>query len=323
MKVTRLKAPLRLPAADATLRWLTALLLAFIAPPVLSGATQDPPNPATASAATVETRVAPSKLARIVMIGASASAGFTESEPFGGTNTTKVRLSRYLDAALLVPHESVSNLAHALFFLAPDAAGRSQIELALKARPTLVVGADFLFWFCYGDGNTDEERLQHFEQGLKLLEAIPCPLVVGDIPDCSAAVNDMLRPDEIPSATAMAAANRRLKQWAASRPQVAVLPLSSFMHTVMANQALSVHGYNLPTGKSRTLLQHDKLHPSPAGCAVLALYILDACVGADPAAPPGEVRWDPQEITRLALNPAPGQAMERAAPASAPGGHER
>ncbi len=334
MKLSGFKASLKLAPAGASWQWLAALLLTFGATVTMLGGTQGPPRPVATGTTAVETRAANSKWARIVMIGASASAGFTQSEPFGGTNTAKVRLSRYLDAAVLVPHEPVSNLANALFFLAPELAGRSQIELALKARPTLVVGADFLFWFCYGDGSTDDERLQHFEQGLELLEEIPCPLVVGDIPDCSAAVDDMLRPDELPSATAMAAANRRLNQWAASRPQVTILPLSSFMRSVMANQALSIHGYNLPAGKTRVLLQNDKLHPSPAGCAVLALFILDACSGTRPAASPGDVRWNPQDISRLVLNPPPhlvsdpaSAAGTRAAgpspPASAPAGHER
>src|SRR5262249_17840628 len=44
---------------------------------------------------------------RIVMIGASASAGFNESEPFGGPTTSKLRLNRYLDAALQTSHEPV------------------------------------------------------------------------------------------------------------------------------------------------------------------------------------------------------------------------
>src|SRR5262245_56426743 len=47
---------------------------------------------------------------RIVMIGASASAGFTESEPLGGPKTLQSRPSYYLDAALSVAHEPVQNL---------------------------------------------------------------------------------------------------------------------------------------------------------------------------------------------------------------------
>jgi hypothetical protein len=241
-------------------------------------------------------------------VGASASAGFTISEPFGGTDTARHRLYRYVDAALVAAHEPVTNLASTLFFLQPETVGRNQIELALQIRPTLLVGADFLFWFCYGNGDTDQERLGRFEQGLKLLEAIRCPIVLGDIPDCSAAVNGMLSPEQIPSPTTIAAANRRLKEWARSRPRVAILSISGFMRTVLANQALSVHGFNLPAGETRILLQEDNLHPSPPGCAVLALALLDTFQATRPLASAGEVRWNPKEVYRLALKPSSASA---------------
>src|ERR1017187_639287 len=122
---------LRLPVT----RWLLVFLLAVNATVV---AVETPPQTASTN----------SPWARIVMVGASASAGFTLAEPFGGTNTQKCRLSGYLDAALTAPHEPVKNLANALFFLMPEPAARMQIEQAAKARPTLVVGLDFLFWFC-------------------------------------------------------------------------------------------------------------------------------------------------------------------------------
>src|SRR6266705_2377773 len=119
---------------------------------------------------------------RVVVIGASASAGFVLSEPFGGTLTSRCRLNRYLDAAITVPHSPVESLASSLFFMNPEAFAPVQVAAATNARPTLVVGLDFLFWFCYGDGSTDAERAQRFEGGLKLLDQLHCPLVVGDIP---------------------------------------------------------------------------------------------------------------------------------------------
>ena len=234
------------------------------------------------------------------MIGASVSAGFTASEPLGGPSTPQFRLSRYVDAALLVPHEPVQNLANTFFFLQPELFGRQQIEQALKARATLVLGVDFLFWFCYGEGATDEERMRRFEKVLKILEGIKCPLLLGDIPDASAAVNGMLRPDQIPSTNAMAAANQRLREWAATRPNVVILGLSEFMRTVMANQSLTIRDHTLPEGKTRMLLQNDKLHSSPPGCAVVALAALEA-LHTKQAFPPSDVRWDPKENLRLVL----------------------
>jgi len=237
---------------------------------------------------------------RIVMIGASVSAGFTASEPLGGPSTPQFRLSRYVDAALLVPHEPVKNLANTFFFLQPELLARQQIEQALQAKPTLVLGVDFLFWFCYGEGSTDKERLRRFEKGLKLLESFECPLILGDIPDASAAANGMLRPDQIPSATAMVAANRQLIKWAASRPNVVILRLSEFMRTAMSNHSLTIRDYTLPEGKTLMLLQHDKLHSRPPGCAAVTLAALDPLHKHQPFSS-ADVRWDPKENLRLVL----------------------
>jgi hypothetical protein len=78
----------------------------------------------------------------------------------------------------------------------------------------------------------------------------------------------------------MHAANRRLTQWPAKRPAVVVVPLGKFIKSAMADQALTVHRFTLPAGKTRALIQEDKLHPTPRGCALLALAILDAFQGS-------------------------------------------
>jgi len=237
-----------------------------------------------------------------VIIGASASGGFTETEPFGGATTPQYSLGPYIEAALPSPHEPVQNLAHAMFFLKPEASGRYQLDQVPQARPTLVIGIDFLFWFCYGDGRTDQERLQRFENGLKMLEAIRCPLIVGDIPDASAAVNRMLSPGQIPSFAAMTAANRRLREWAATRDHVVIVPLARFMKAVMTNQAVTIHGHTLEAGKTRALLQSDNLHPTAAGAAFLALLSLDAFQKSRASSRSDEILWNPGEVLRQGLN---------------------
>jgi len=235
---------------------------------------------------------------RIVIIGASVSHGFTASEAFGGPESKKLALDRYLNAALLAPHEPPRNLANAMFFMLPDDMAHTQIRQALTNNPTLVIGIDFLFWFCYGHGETDQDRMDHFEKGLKLLESVDCPLVIGDIPDASAAVYRMLSPRETPSPKARAAANRRLKEWAAQRKQVTVVPLAEFMRVVIANKPLTVHGYALAGGTTRALLQRDRLHPTQRGCAVLADSILDTFMAGHPGLDAADVVWDPEKILR-------------------------
>jgi hypothetical protein len=251
--------------------------------------------------AAVATNAPPAKSLweRIVLIGASASAGFIESEPFGGTNTRQFRLSRYVDAALVAPHQPVTNLATAFFFMEPEATGKSQIEKALKHKPTLVLGVDFPFWFCYGNLRTNETRQQRFEKGLKLLENIPCRLVLGDIPDAAAAAKGMLGEKEIPTPEEMVAANRRLRAWAAGRSQVIIFPLADYMRAALGNKALTVHGTILPAGETRQLIQKDKLHPSALGCATLAVAILDTVQSKEAQSTAADIRWDPKEVFRM------------------------
>src|ERR1041385_1598494 len=125
-----------------------ALLLALCCVSGVAVGAADGPPPAAVAPAPAPKAAARPPWDRIVMIGASASAGFTESEPLGGPNSAQYRLSRYVEAALSVPHEPVQNLANAMFFIQPEAAGRHQLDQALKSKPTLVIGVDFLFWFC-------------------------------------------------------------------------------------------------------------------------------------------------------------------------------
>src|SRR6185369_1375393 len=130
---------------------------------------------------------------------------------------------------------------------------------------------DFLFWFCYGEQESEAARARHFEYGLKLLEQITCPIIVGDIPDASSATTTgIIGSEQVPSEAARLAANARLKKWAAAHPHVTVVPLAEFMRQVKADEAIKLHNAALPAGQTRSLLQADGLHPTPRGAAVLS-----------------------------------------------------
>lgn len=228
------------------------------------------------------------------MIGASATAGFTSSEPFGGTNTQFLRLYRYLEAAITTPHQPVKNLSSTLLFLNPEKSAERQMSRLHDADPTLVVGVDFLFWFCYGKGSNDVERLSRFEEGLKLLESVSCPLVVADLPDASDAVDKMLAPEQIPAPSTLAAANAKLATWAAPRTNVHVISLANFMKVAAHNGPLKSRRYTIAAGNTSRLLQEDRLHPTTAGCSVLALAILEAVEEKKNIS--RAVNWDLQSI---------------------------
>jgi hypothetical protein len=247
-------------------------------------------------------RAADSPWQRVVVIGASASSGFVLSEPFGGTNTEKCKLSRYLDAAIAAPHEPLRNISTAMLFMRPEAIAAQEIEAITNTHPTLVIGVDFLFWFCYGDGRTDAERAARFEYGLRLLEQIPCPLIVGDIPDASSATNTgIISADQVPSETARAAANQRLREWAKMRPQAAIVSLDQIMKTVKSNREWKTSHVDLPAGKTRALLQADLLHPNPRGAAALSLGILDALLAVHADIPDKDVSWNLEEVYRKGI----------------------
>ena len=254
--------------------------------------------------------------APLVVIGASASAGFTLSEPFGGAKTPKYRLNRYLAAALLNPNASIQSLAATSFFLEADKQAKQQIEGALATKPAAVIGIDFLFWFCYGNVPNEEDRAPRFDRGLAYLDQLNCPLVIGDIPDASGAVGGILGAKEVPKPEVIAAANRRLTEWASRRKNVALVSLSEFMTACLNDHALSIGPLTIPEGQTGKLLQSDKLHPARHGCAALALAILNALTREPGLITSKDVRWDIEDVY-LRAQETPGASSTSNAPAAA------
>ena len=225
---------------------------------------------------------APLLFQRIVTLGASATSGFEESEPFGGPKTPQYRFANYLEAALVGAHEPVTTQASALLFLQAEAVMEKQVTDTIAAKPTLVIGLDALFWFCYGAGMSEAQRVARFEIGLKQLERIESPLVVGDIPDATAATGGMLGKEEMPARETIARCNERLKAWAAGRKDVTIFPLAKLMAGAAANEEVVIAGTTWEKGKSGALIRKDHLHPSRHGLAALAIATLEAVAPASP-----------------------------------------
>lgn len=254
---------------------------------------------------------AESALARPVVIGASVSDGFCIDEPMGGPHTRHYRFARYLDAALTGPHGEIRTHANALFFVGPATVGESMVAKALEDKPTVVVAVDFLFWFCYGRLEEDA-RLPMLDAGLELLEKFECPIVVGDIPDATAAAGGILAHEQVPQPETIAAANRRIQAWAAGRKNVSLVPLAEFMKNCQANAALKVRDREWPAGESRKLLQRDRLHPARHGCAALALAVCDRLTASGIVPKADQVCWNDETVYREAI--AAADAEKPAAP---------
>jgi hypothetical protein len=233
-------------------------------------------------------------LDRIVVIGASVSRGFTKSEPFGGEKSTTLRFDRYLDAALTAPHGKIINDSNHLFFSSVEEQAQTQLNRLNHRKPTLVVAVDFLFWFLYGEPDRVGNRLQSFDRGLAMLERIDAPLVIGDIPDTSAAIGRMLSRRMVPDAKTLEEANRRLAAWAAGKPGVSILSLSSFVKSVESDTKLQAGPLTIASGRTWSLLQDDRLHPTPVGNAMLALATLATLL--DNGLEKEAVLWDPESV---------------------------
>ncbi|MFM8817370.1 MAG: hypothetical protein ACKOHI_05780, partial [Phycisphaerales bacterium] len=177
--------------------------------------------------------------ARVRIVGASASAGFAVRAPGARTRASRLEsmtLARIGSAARLGAGE-VTGDASGFFFLDPEGNGREQVDalLAMDPRPTVVLAPDFLFWFTYGavgpgrrPVRDEAARLALLAEGLRILDRVGeagIPLVVGDLPDMSAAVGKMLSRAQMPARGTIERANEEIRAWAARRPRVALLPL--------------------------------------------------------------------------------------------------
>ncbi len=228
-----------------------------------------------------------SPVERVAVIGASASAGFNayfwrlvDDRPVRDSIT----LAKLLRAA---SHDRlvVIDLGTAQFFTNPAGIGELTIDRALRAEPDLVVGIDFLFWFCYGwvgpeagRMRTDDERLAMLDKGLSLLDRVVeqgLPLVVGDIPDMSAASGGVLQPVAVPTEELRLEANRRIRRWVDERPSVELFSLDGLQRLLESEEPIVVEGVELSPDERGRLLQLDRLHPTVGGLVVIVSLLAD------------------------------------------------
>lgn len=237
----------------------TALLAAL--PFVLQTPAPSPAAPATRT------------LEHVVVIGASVAAGF-------GTDHS---LAEGFGSMVRAPTASVLGFGDYLFFLNPKQVAAKQVDAALDADPTLVVAIDFLFWFGYGSLDaqgraiqSESQRLELLEVGLKMLGDFECPLVIGDFPDMSAAVGTMLAPEQMPALTTLPLLSRRVREWAAQHPNVLVFPLADIVRQLGSEDEIRIGRYAFPAGTR--LLQPDHLHPNSEGMVLTCELIGDMLV---------------------------------------------
>lgn len=221
-------------------------------------------------------------LGRPVIVGASASAGFGSQVTASDGKTYLADMNAVYDAAVLAGHDDPEFLADAAFFLDARASVRRQLDAAIKAEPSVVVGFDFLFWPVYSPpaaqiaGGAETARREAVRGVLRDLEVFSCPLMLGDIPDMRGAIGSMLAASQVPPPDELAALNDILHTWAATRPNVVIVPLSQLNQAAMGGSPLTVGGVVYAGDSAAQLLQADHLHPTTEGLVVMFLAGLEA-----------------------------------------------
>lgn len=219
----------------------------------------------------------PQPLQRVCVLGASMSNGMEPGEDFANV----------LDATLRRDHDAVRSKTNLMFFASPIETAEEQIAYASESEATLIVGVDFLFWLGYGLKNahgrplaSEKERLALLDKGLSLLEPFECPLVLGDFPDMSDAIGSMLLEAQVPAPETRAALNARLREWAAERKHVVVLPLDEMMSKLRAGKEVTIGRHTWPADSTDVLLRPDRLHPTVEGQVAIAHLVAHELVRA-------------------------------------------
>lgn len=242
--------------------------------------------------------------ARVVVVGASVSAGFGLSRELEANCT----LTPFLRDALLSDAVKLHNLADSTLFLDPLNRARQQLESARELAPDFILGGDLPFWFGYGALPGPEARLARLERGLALLDELPCPIVIGDFPDMSPALGGsspmnfgrpILMPEQVPSPEELERLNARLRAWAAERDDVHVFAMSAFVARLRDDEPLEVRGVRVAGEEKSALLQSDLLHPTVRGSALFTLLLLDEAVKSG-LLREEEVRWDLEHLDAAA-----------------------
>ncbi len=280
-------------------RRLLLVFLALLAPLAPAPALQKPAAEHPAPAA----RKGEALLERVAVIGASVSAGFRLGDD---AQKVPLNLKRVIDAGLIAKHSAVLDASSEMTFL--DALGSSQsaAKALEKDDPTLVVALDYLFWFGYGaTWGGEKERLAALELGLKSLEGLGCPILLGDFPDMRSALKakkQMLRPEAVPDPGTLAKLNERLAAWAQEHKNVVLVPISKLMGALLAGDELRVGGNLWRKGTVSALLQEDGLHPTLEGTTGMWLFAAECLL---------EARKD---LPRSALEPKAGTIVAKLAP---------
>ena len=218
-------------------------------------------------------------LTRAVVAGASISDGFGLAKELG----TGMKLAQVFEASCIKESASFTALGDSRFFIEPVSAGRRIVDVAIETKASCFIGVDFLFWYAYGNKST-ARRLQHLEQGLKELERLKCPVLLGDMPDMSMALSGgyfgrpLITEKMIPSEDALKTLNARLIEWVGARESAEIIPLKALLTKIQAGETIELREQRYQPEELPELMQADNLHLSAKGSIAVSLLTADLLV---------------------------------------------
>ncbi|MEE9125692.1 MAG: hypothetical protein V3U11_00990, partial [Planctomycetota bacterium] len=246
---------------------LTACIFALVSVPIADAVhAQSPKQANTTTRATAKAK-AKSPWESVVVLGASASAGFNPT-----TFSNGVSVAQALDELIKEEHK-VTDASDFMFFVSPSRTGAKLIKKAEAAKPSLVVALDFLFWYAYGKKPT-EQRFKDLDAGFKLLERFDCPIVITRLPDMSPAIGKMLSAEQVPAKDVLGKLNKSLEAWSKKQKNIVVAPLVKFLDDARDGKAIKIGQAEWPKGSKKLLLHADELHPTTEGVVALAYLAL-------------------------------------------------
>ncbi|MEM6675824.1 MAG: SGNH/GDSL hydrolase family protein [Planctomycetota bacterium] len=226
-------------------------------------------------------------LSNVVTIGASVTAGYGNASEL--KTDEDAPLAVFLAAAAADENARFTGEGDRWFFSNAGKVGKRQVEDALAASPSLVVGVDYLFWHAFGNSNSSDPRREvGLEAGLAQLDRFGCPLVIGDLPDVSHALQGkgpfggpLVTRDLFPTDEERARMNRRIREWAEKRGDVAIVPLAEMTANMVEGRPIAVQDLTWTAKELSDALQPDLLHPHVHGTIWVSLLVLDAATRLD------------------------------------------
>lgn len=212
-------------------------------------------------------------LERPVAIGASLTDGFDVSETRAlmfRPKSIALRLPTHLETVLELEPGRIQSYGHRLLLANVIESGRLQVDLALADKPSIVFAVDYLFWYVYGAVGKEDDRLARLRLGIKQLERLDCPIIVGNFPDASAAIGRIIHARQMPRAATLEAANAELVEWVVNRENATLIDLANFMKQAASDESITIGDVVVPAGETKDLLQSDRLHPTLAGAKLVA-----------------------------------------------------